>query len=364
MTGPLASGRLQTLAAWRLRLPLKEPYLNALGPLADFDAIVFRLGAPGGRSGWGEACPVAGYSPETPDEAWDFARGAVEALAGGSIPEVLAYAREHQAHFPFVASALNEAAACLSGDPLLAPVDAPVAVELAGTVNSLSTEDACRRAVALCDAGYRTLKVKVGYEAGRDAARVNAIAAAVGDRARLRVDANQGYDVESALRFARAARPDAIEVFEQPLRADAWPQLAQVAAGSPLPLMLDESIYGIDDIRRAAQEVGARAVKLKMSKTGGPAGLREQVDVARRYGLGVVIGNGVASDLGCLHEALCFARLGLDRAAEFNGFLKLRSPLLPAGLRFEAPCLRLDPGVPAEPSRAALETFALDRIER
>ena len=60
-------------------------------------------------------------------------------------------------------------------------------------------------------------------------ARVDAIGAAVGAAARIRADANQGYDRERALDFARRVRPDAIEAFEQPLPADDWTGLAEVA---------------------------------------------------------------------------------------------------------------------------------------
>ena len=358
----MKSMRIAHVRAWWLRLPLTEPYFNALGPLADFDAIVLRLEAADGRVGWGEACPVAGYSPETPQAAWDFVGIAVDELAGRPLDDLDAYARAHHRRYPFVASALAEAAARLRNDDLLAPVDAPIAVELAGTVNTLSRDEAPARALDLVEKGYRTLKVKVGYDAPADAARVNAIADAVGGRARLRVDANQGYDADAALAFAAAVRPEAIEVFEQPLPADAWAGLARVARRAPLPVMLDESIYDASDIDRAAKEVGAAAVKLKMSKAGGPAALREQVARARGLGLKVVVGNGVASDLGCLHEGLCFARLGIETAGELNGFLKLKAPLLGTALRFDAPYLKIGSGPLAAPDSTRIEACAVASV--
>src|SRR5690606_19154147 len=58
--------------AHRLRMALKRPYDNALGRLDAFDVIVVALDDGVGRVGWGEACPVAGYSPESPDEAWAY----------------------------------------------------------------------------------------------------------------------------------------------------------------------------------------------------------------------------------------------------------------------------------------------------
>lgn len=96
----------------------------------------------------------------------------------------------------------------------------------------------------------------------------------------------------------------------------------------------------------------------------GIAGLREQVDTAQKLGLDVVVGNGVASDLGCLHEALCFVHLGLHAAAEFNGFLKLASPLLDRSLSFAAAHVRLEPGPLDAPSRETLAQFAVDHARQ
>ena len=356
------TARLARFSAWWLKLPLTEPYQNALGALDAFDAMVVRIEDADGRVGWGEACPVAGYSPETPVEAWAALQAAAGELLGASPSDIDAWAVARHRRLPFVVSAIGEAMARMTDDPLLRPAEAPLSIELAGTVNTLAIDEAPIRAAALVAQGYRTLKVKVGYDPQADAARVAAITAAVGTSARIRADANQGYDRERALDFARRVRPEAIEVFEQPLPADDWAGLAEVARRSPLPIMLDESIYDGADIVRAAREVGARAVKLKMSKAGGPAALGRQVGKAAALNLSVVVGNGVASDLGCLHEGLCFARLGIATAAELNGFLKLTTPLLPVPIGYAAPNAVIAPGPLPAPVAERLERFAVARL--
>jgi len=330
---------IDTIEAFRLRLPLKEPYENALGTLAHLDAIIYRILSADGREGWGEACPVAGYSPETPDEAWS-ATCAILPIMARDMTEGRAAVQRLEATHPFVASALNEALADLSGvfDGAWKAFGNR-SVELLGTVNTLDAEAAPHIALGLIEAGYRTLKIKVGYEPGRDAQRVRNISAVIGDGVRLRIDANQGYDVDQALAFARSVPPDHVEVFEQPVHQKNWAGISSIASQSPLPIMLDESIYAADDIRRAAKITGVTAVKLKMSKAGGPEQLRDQVALAQSLGLDVVIGNGVASDLGCYHEALMQSVLGLVRAGEMNGFTKPLCSLLSAPLRLDGPNL-------------------------
>jgi Mandelate racemase / muconate lactonizing enzyme, N-terminal domain len=156
--------RVERAEALRLEIPLTSPYENALGTLNRFDAVVFRMTGTDGTEGWGEACPVAGYSPETPAEAWDFAREILPVLIGRGHGEIGSILEERLVPYPFVVSALNEALADMRGefDPATSE-DGPEAIELLGTVNTLDALRAPDLACALLAKGYRTLKVKVGY---------------------------------------------------------------------------------------------------------------------------------------------------------------------------------------------------------
>ena len=57
----------------------------------------------------------------------------------------------------------------------------------------------------------------------------------------------------------------------------------------------------------------------------------------------IIIGNGVASDISCLQEALIHSRLGLDTAGEMHGFLKPAETYMEPGLVFENGRIVLDP---------------------
>ena len=58
-----------------------------------------------------------------------------------------------------------------------------------------------KKALLHYKAGFRALKLKVGLDLDEDIRRVAAVREAVGPRVELRVDANQGYTVEKAIRF-------------------------------------------------------------------------------------------------------------------------------------------------------------------
>ena len=73
----------------------------------------------------------------------------------------------------------------------------------------------------------------------------------------------------------------------------------------------------------------------------------------------VVLGNGVACDLGCWMEA-CVAARAIDNAGEMNGFLKARSGLLSTPLEFEGGAVVLRPDFAPRLDRERIARYRLD----
>jgi L-alanine-DL-glutamate epimerase-like enolase superfamily enzyme len=243
---------------------------------------------------------------------------------------------------PFAATGLATAMEMLLASPWLR-VDEATRVPLLGVVNGDDPGELEKEVTQLLAEGFRTLKIKVGFDAGEDARRVKRIQNAVGGRCRLRIDANQGYDREQGCAFAVALDPEGIELFEQPCAAGDWDAARAVADVSPVPMMLDESIYGMEDIERAANLRAARFIKLKLMKMGGLEALAAGLRRIRELGMEPVLGNGVACEVGCWMEA-CIARTLIGNAGEMNGFLKPVTRLLANPLPFRDGALVLDAG--------------------
>src|SRR5258706_5987064 len=125
-----------------------------------------------------------------------------------------------------------------------------------------------------------------------------------------------------------------MEAFEPPSAAGDWESAWAVARIAPVPMMLDESIYRLDDIRRAAELKAARYIKVKLMKLGGLDRLAAAIDTIRDCGMEPVLGNRVACDIGCLIEA-CIARARIHNAGAMNGFLKPVAPLQANPLKFD-----------------------------
>src|SRR5689334_2894504 len=66
-------------------------------------------------------------------------------------------------------------------------------VQLAHSIGLMGIDEAVAEAEEVVEEGITTLKIKIGVDPERDIAMVRAVRRALGDAARIRVDANQGY---------------------------------------------------------------------------------------------------------------------------------------------------------------------------
>jgi L-alanine-DL-glutamate epimerase-like enolase superfamily enzyme len=333
-------GEGHRLRAWLLHLPLVTPYKLAFGAVEALDTVIVQV-AKGGREGFGEATLLTGYTDETIGETWEKARQLVGAAASPTFDLVPALDGLDAKH-PFLTTAFRTALEMAAEDPRLV-FDAPVRVPILGLLQGETISDLERETERLLTEGYSTVKVKVGFDPGRDARRVAMAQRAVGGRMRIRIDANQGFDAAQAVDFVSRLSPDSIELFEQPCKAGDWDSHMKVvpaARSRGIPLMLDESIYSVDDIERTAELGAATYVKVKLMKFSGLARLEAAIARIRSFGLKPVLGNGVAADVGCWMEA-CIAARHIDNAGEMNGFLKPRERLFSDRLAFSAGAIEI-----------------------
>jgi len=91
------------------------------------------------------------------------------------------------------------------------------------------------------------------------------------------------------VRFAAALDPSGIELFEQPCPAEDWDANAKVASVSPVPVMLDEPICELADVKRASRIPNVGFCKLKLKRFGGLDLLREALDAVRQSGMESVL---------------------------------------------------------------------------
>jgi o-succinylbenzoate synthase len=350
--------RVARIRLTRLRIPLKTPYRLSFGTVEHFDTILVECESSDGRTGLGEATVLTGYTEETIEDSWAAAGEIAAALTGLEARTARQEIEASAASRPFTTTAFGTALEMLEGSAYLR-IEREHAVPLLAGTNA-SGEDAVREEFERLHAeGYRTFKVKVGFEVEKDLVQVRTVQALARGRAAIRIDANQGYSAAQGVAFVRRLDPADIELFEQPCPAGDWDAHLEVMRASPVPMMLDESIYGVDEIERAAELHAARFVKLKLMKLGSLEALGLALERIRALGMKPVLGNGVACDLGCWMEA-CVAARHIDNAGEMNGFLRARAGLLTEGLEVRAGALILKPGYSPALARERLAPFTVE----
>ena len=129
------------------------------------------------------------------------------------------------------------------------------------TVPAVGPEQAHR---IVSGSGCRTAKVKVaerGQPDGDDIARVEAVRDALGPEGRIRVDANGGWDVDTAARMLGALGRFGLEYAEQPCAT--LDELAALRRRVDVPVAADESIRKAEDPLAVRAAGAADIVMLK-----------------------------------------------------------------------------------------------------
>lgn len=117
--------------------------------------------------------------------------------------------------------------------------------------------------------GFRILKVKAGINPADDIRALTLIREAVGPDIRLRVDANQGYTVNDAVRVLKEFEKIGVDAVEQCLPwwdMDGSKILRQKV---DMQIMLDESIHSPVDAAKACKMDAADILNIKLMKCGG-----------------------------------------------------------------------------------------------
>jgi len=337
----MSHSRLEQIELDLLRVPLKTPYKLVFGNVEAFDTLLVTVTFADGRSGIGEATILTGYTEETLEQCWRAARAIGAKLSGVRAAEVDGHLAHRLEENPFTVTAIASAIEMAMGHDTLNPKAASVPLlAILNETEPVALESEIERLLA---AGYSTIKVKVGWKVEDDLRRVRHIQRAIGGRAVIRIDANQGYSKDDGCTFARSLDPAGIELFEQACAAGDWDAALAVKRVATVPIMLDESIYTMADVEKAAALGAADIIKLKLMKLGGIDQLERALTRIKALGLGAVLGNGVACDIGCWMEACVGSKL-LTTAGEMNGYLKQCRSLLLNPLKVERGSIRLNAG--------------------
>lgn len=354
-----------------LRIPLKGVFRNAHDTKTRQDSIVVCVHTDEGVTGLGNVDPDPGHSEESFADTLNAVRTMAPALAGRDPLNLSAALEIMDRSLPrhFDAKAVLEMALFdLKGKALGQPLHSLLGgclkdeVSLNGWIGLLEPEAAAREAVGWVDAGFASVKIKLGSGVEADRDRVAAVRGAVGSGLRLRVDANEAYGVDDAVRLGRALAPLDVALLEQPVPRADYAGLARVRRGIDIPVMADESIVGPETLVEVIRKEAADIVKVKVMKQGGITRAVRMVHMAEAAGIRCVIGHGFGLTLNTLAEIHVAASCAnIMDGCESVGPLKMTGDVVeqPLDLRAGRAPVPDTPGLGAALAPAELARWAL-----
>jgi L-alanine-DL-glutamate epimerase-like enolase superfamily enzyme len=340
---------------------MKKPVTMAGETVARADNVLVRIESDRGFAGWGEAASAPTMTGETSASMLAAIAHMAPALIGRAADDFAGASAAMDAAMygnsgakAAIDIALHDLVGRAAGQPLHAAFGTKRRTRMAILAVIGSTDEAAdlREAHERWASGFRAFKIKVGLaQPELDAARTRAICRALkarGEECLVSADANQGFNVEDAVRYVTALGDCGLDFFEQPVSAHDLDGMARVAAASRVPVGADEGIHSLADIERHHARKAAAGVSLKAIKLGGLRAMAEACRLCDRLGMKVNIscktGESSIASAAALHVAATIPALAWG--------LTLTSPGLAEDVAVEP--LRIEDGHVVVPDRPGL----------
>lgn len=305
--------KITRINLYRYDIPLKAPIAISLGTIEHARNVLIEIQTNEGITGWGEGSPFWMIVGETQASGLAAADDMARLLLGqnpldieGCISTLTRYLPGH----PTTRSAFDMALY----DIVAKRAQMPLYQFLGGSKRTLVTDETIylnipdrmvEDALRIQEKGAEAIKVKLGTNLHDDIKRIEAIRKAIGDVTPIRTDANQGWDVVTALAVLRAIGNWNVQYCEQPIKRHDINGLRQIRRNSPVPVMADESLFDATDAIRLVRDEAVDYFNIKLSKSGGIFEALKINAIAEAAGIPCMI--------GCMSES----RLALTAKAHF-----------------------------------------------
>ena len=158
-----------------------------------------------------------------------------------------------------------------------------------GFVQGETPDELAAHARILCDEGCEVIYAKVGRGDKLDYEIVKSIRDAIGNEKRLRIDPNEHWDPQTAVRMIAKLSQFDIDFVEQPSHCESISALAQIHAGSPVSISADQAVFTPFDTYDVCREKAADIIVLGLHETGGISRFRQCAGIAEAAGLNICI---------------------------------------------------------------------------
>lgn len=308
--------RIASIETYPVRIALKPAYrmISALGKHEESHYVLVRLRTDTGVEGAGESSATVRWSGETVWSVQALIDRVLTPLVTGMelnerepIASIEVLDRRMDAavaHNWFAKSAIEmacwDAMGKAAGMPvyeLLGGACRPLAIRSRFSMGAYDLPRARARAAELVEQGFDTVKVKVGGKAEDDIARVRAVREVIGLDRKLVIDANTGWDADTAIYCVKQLQDCNLAVVEQPTPDGDYAALARVRRETGAVVMADDMCFNLVHAQELIRNEACDLISVYPGKNGGILKSRRIVEFAEKHGVGCTIGSNLEFDI-------------------------------------------------------------------
>lgn len=298
-------------------IKLKEPFKISLGVLEYAENVIVVIETDTGLKGFGECSPFATIHGETMATCYSIGEMIANHLVGKD-PLEIESCHKTMDSLIFGNTSIKSAFDIALYDIASQHAGLPLYEFLGGqhnktlqtdyTVSIDFAEKMATDAKKIIERGFRIIKVKLGGSYEDDLARIKAIRKAIGDDVPVRIDANQGWDKETAVKLLQAFEKFNIQHCEEPINKRKYSELPSICRETSIPIMADESCFDHIDSQKLIDLKACQRFNIKLGKSSGIFKALKIIQQAEKAGLSMQVGGFLESRLGftaSAHLALC-----------------------------------------------------------
>lgn len=298
-----------------LEIKLSEPYIIAYDTFSSCKIIFMMCTTDKGMHGFGSASPEKNVTGEDIENSLLIIENVVIPRLKNSDPfeyaRIIEDLKKEVSSSPSVMAMVDmllfDLVAKKAGVPLFKYLGAyRRSIPTSITIGIMPLEDTLEKAREYFQSGFNIFKLKGGSSCDEDIKKVKKLRESFKDKIELRVDANQGYTFEEAIRFVEETRDHQVELLEQPTPRNEYEMLGKVSNRVSIPIMADESIIDLKDVFHLTKHDLTDMINIKLMKTGGIVEAMHINSVARAA--------KVEAMVGCMDESELSVAAGLHFA--------------------------------------------------
>jgi len=185
-----------------------------------------------------------------------------------------------------------------------------------------------RQVKKILDHKTRLIKLKTGRNLKDDFDNIQLIKGITGDEVEIQVDLNQGLNFNQAVLFGKKLKTLGVTAWEEPIRFKDFSQLKKLKRRVKLPLILDESIQSIDDLKQAVKKRTFEILNVKINRLGGLTNSLRLIKLCRKHRVEIQIGCNEELGIGTSAQIHLANSLRNLRAMEALGSQRLKLDLI------------------------------------